>query len=222
LGGLINRRVTVAASVPYAAVMRLWPVRERVPDVDGADVADARRGDEAAFERLVTRREREVYRVAYGALRDADDALDAVQEVFLRVFRALGTFRGEATFRSWVVGITLNVCRNRLSHSSRRIRARSVPLEVDGDQGEPAALRSLADHGPGPENEALAGELRQALARCLGTLSAEHREVLLLREAHGMEYEEIAAALSCRVGTVKSRLARARSALRFALEGVWP
>lgn len=177
--------------------------------------------DEAAFEELVTRHEREVFHLARRMLGDHEEALDATQEVFLRVFRGLPSFRAQASLRTWVYGIALNVCRNRLASACRRMDRRCDPLTtVDAEGGEDPL--PLPDPGPGPERAAYGAELREALERALAALSPEHREVVLLRDVQALEYDEMAAVLGCALGTVKSRLGRARAALRQALEGVWP
>ncbi|MGE5235848.1 MAG: RNA polymerase sigma factor [Acidobacteriota bacterium] len=196
--------------------------RSGVIDPDAAELERARAGDEAAFEILVSRHERTVWLVARRLLGHDDEALDAAQDTFLRVFRALPRFRGEATFRTWVIGIAINVCRNRLASAERRrSRLNEELIRTDPATGRPAE-RPLPDPSPGPEAATHAGELRAALDKALASLTTEHREVVVLREVEGLDYEELGRVLGCRVGTVKSRLARARAALRAALEGVWP
>jgi RNA polymerase sigma-70 factor, ECF subfamily len=190
-------------------------------DTESAAVRRFQAGDEAAFEELVSGREAEVYRLTLRMLGDADDALEATQDTFLRVYRALPHFRGEATFRTWLLGIAINVCRSRRSSRAARDRRRSVSLDATTEGGE-ATVRIPAAPGPDPERAAQGAELRGALQRALGELSPEHREIILLREMQGLEYEELASTLGCAVGTVKSRLARARGALRAAMEILWP
>lgn len=191
-------------------------------DLDSGDVARFQAGDQEAFESLVSRREREVYLVAYRLLGNRDDALDAAQETFLRAFRGLPRFRGEATFRTWITGIALNVCRNKLASAQARAADRLVPLHTE-DRSEGDALEvPLTSADPGPEESAYGGELRRALEAGLRAISGEHREILVMREIQGLDYDELASVLSCPVGTVKSRLARARRALREALKGIWP
>jgi RNA polymerase sigma-70 factor (ECF subfamily) len=202
-----------------------FPLRERPAapaDPEAAAVARAAAGDEAAFAELVRRHERAVYNVAYRLLGDREEALDAAQDAFLRCFRGLASFRGDAAFRTWLLGIAINVCRSRLAGAARRLARRTQALmRTDPATGEAVPLE-VADSRPGPEATARSGELRDALGRALAALSPEHREVLLLRELGGLEYDEVAAALGCALGTVKSRIARARTALRAALEEVWP
>ena len=214
------------SALPYGAAVRAWfsagTATVFAADVDAADVARAREGDESAFAALVGRHEGEIYRTCLRLLRDPDDALDATQETFLRAYRGLARFRGEAKFRTWLFGIALNACRNRLTsaHSRARRRMGSLQGALD-DNGESIEL-PLPDPAPGPEANAYSSELRRALQGALAAIAAEHREVLVLREIEGLEYAELAGVLGIAEGTVKSRLARARAALRAALEEVWP
>jgi len=212
----------VEAVLPYPVGVGLWTRSARAlgADPDAAEVVRFRAGEEDAFEALVSRREREVYNLARRLLRDREDALDATQDTFLRVFRSLSSFRGDCAFRTWVFGIAINVCRSRLASAEARQRRATASLERD-DHGEAREL-PLPDPAPGPESAAVGGELRLALERALQRLTPEHREIVLLREMEGLEYDDLARLLGCAVGTVKSRLARARAALRTELEGVWP
>jgi RNA polymerase sigma-70 factor (ECF subfamily) len=218
--------VGVSAILPYAGVVSFLasagarPVARDDPDRPLVEWAVA--GDESAFEALVRSHQRGVYNLAYRLLGNREDALDAAQDTFLRCYRALPRFRGDAAFRTWLLGIAINVCRTRLTGAARRQQHRTQDLtRTDPRTGERVPL-DLPDPGPGPESAAHAGELRGALARALAGLSPDHREVLLLREVGELEYDEVAAALGCALGTVKSRIARARAALRLALEEVWP
>jgi RNA polymerase sigma-70 factor, ECF subfamily len=191
-------------------------------DPDAIDVARYQAGNMDAFESLVSRHERAIYQVCARMLPDREDAMDAVQDTFLRVYRALGAFRGDAAFRTWLIGIALNVCRNRIASAAERNRkVTSSITQEDPENGEARDL-DLRDSAPDPESAAMGHELRSALDRALGSLAPEHREILVLREIQDMEYEELAQVLSCPVGTVKSRLCRARQALRVALVGIWP
>jgi RNA polymerase sigma-70 factor, ECF subfamily len=191
-------------------------------DLDAADVARFRAGDEAAFEPLCLRHEAPIFRLCSRMLGNADDALDAAQETFLRAFRSLRGFRGEATFRTWLTGIAINVCRNKLTSAATRAARHTVPLvDEDPETGETRNV-DPPDLRPSPEATARGAELGRALEQALVTLAPEYREALLLREMQGLEYDELAAVLGCPVGTIKSRLNRARAALRQALEGVWP
>jgi RNA polymerase sigma-70 factor (ECF subfamily) len=213
------------AAICFILLVVPAPAENRAFDrvaADAADVARFQGGDESAFEPLVTRSEAEIFRLARRMLGDSEDALDAAQETFLRAFRGLRSFRGEAAFRSWLIGIAINVCRNKRGSAAARASRLNVPL-VDEDPETGAEIqRDLADPRPNPEAAAHGAEIQRALARALVALAAEHREILLLREMEGLEYDEIVRVLGCPLGTVKSRLCRARAALREALEGLLP
>lgn len=214
----------MSAVLPYPCPVpwKPWEPSATLAVEGDAPMLDRLRAQESdAFEVLVHEHEREIYQLAHRMLRDREEAMDATQEAFLRAFRALPRFRGEASLRTWLYGITLNVCRNRLTAASRRHREQEEPLTRHDEEGEERS-RPLGDPAPGPEQVAWAAELRQALEGALAALPPDHREVVVLREMQELDYEEIAAILGCALGTVKSRLARARVALRQALEGVWP
>lgn len=212
----------MTVELTYPCPMPWWvPGRAATLEGEALVVERLRARDEAAFEQLVGRHEREVFQLARRMLGDHEEALDATQEVFLRVFRGLPSFRGQAALRTWIWGIALNVCRTRLASGSRRLQQHRASLQTVDGEGDECPL-PLPDPGPGPEQAAYGAELRRALERALAALSPEHREIVVLRDVQGLEYEEMAAVLGCALGTVKSRLGRARAALRQALEGVWP
>lgn len=199
---------------------------DSLPDVTGGveadegDVARFKAGEAEAFERLVRRHERGVYRLVLRLLGNPEDALEVTQETFLRAFRGLPSFRGEASFRTWLFGIALNAARSRQA-SLLRILSRTESFDR-GEKDPPSPLLSVSDPAPSPENRALGGELKEALLAALRRISPEHREILLLREVEGLDYGEVGAILRLPEGTVKSRLARARRTVREAMEGIWP
>jgi RNA polymerase sigma-70 factor (ECF subfamily) len=172
--------------------------------------------DEAACADLVAAHERMVYALAFHLLGDRDEALDLAQEVFLRIFRTIGSFRGQSALRTWIFRIVVNQARNRQRWWRRRFRSRQVSLEEHvaqcGDvesQQEVLPDRLLASKEAGDR-------IRQALDR----LPFDQRTALVLREVDGLHYDEIAYTLGVAVGTVKSRLTRARQALRAELLGL--
>ncbi|NWF99934.1 MAG: RNA polymerase sigma factor [Thermoanaerobaculaceae bacterium] len=189
---------------------------------EALEVERAKAGDEAALEALVRRHEGDTYRLCRRMLGDPEEAMEATQDTFLRVVRALPAFRGEASFRTWVLGIAINVCRTRLTSRAWRDRQRWVSLSPAEAERSEEVVPEPSDPRPDPERRAWAAELRRALGTALGKLTREHREVLLLHEMTQLDYEELARVLGVRVGTVKSRMARARAALRVALREVWP
>ena len=175
-------------------------------------------GDEAACADLVAAHQRMVYSLALNLLGDRDEALDISQEVFLRVFRTISGFRGQSALRTWIYRIVVNQVRNRQRWCRRRRRADEVSLEEHLKQG--GDLESKQDVLPDRllASKETAARIWQALDR----LPFDQRTALILREVDGLRYEEIAFSLDIAIGTVKSRLTRARQALRADLLGVRP
>jgi RNA polymerase sigma-70 factor (ECF subfamily) len=166
-------------------------------------------GDTQAFDEIYQRFVEMVYNLAYRLSGSADEAADLTQEVFLRVFRHLGSFRGGSTLKTWIFRITINHCRDRLS------RWRPLTQPLDSESGEGARF---ADPGRGPEELAVAADEGRRVAEGLARLPAPFREAVILRDIEGLAYEEIAEVLQVRVGTVRSRIARGREQLRILLE----
>jgi RNA polymerase sigma-70 factor (ECF subfamily) len=179
-------------------------------------VARCRRGDPEAFARLVALHEGMVFNLAARLLGDSEEARDVAQNVFLHVYRKLGQFEGRSGLRTWIYRITVNQCHNRRRWWRSRRKEKERPLE-DVTSG-PDAIRLADDR---PETSPFAQVRRRERARrvqhALLELSFDHRAVLVLREIEGQSCEAIAAALGIAVGTVKSRLSRAREALRQRL-----
>lgn len=170
-------------------------------------------GDELACAELVEEHQRMVFQLALNLLGDRDEALDLSQDVFLRVFRTIHRFRGQSTLRTWIYRIAINQARNRHRFWRRRHRADQVSLDAH-----------LAIHGDfpsrgelGPDSVLAQKELAGQLQRALDHLPFDQRTAIVLREVDGLSYEEIAFSLGVAVGTVKSRLTRARQALRMEL-----
>lgn len=181
-------------------------------------IQSAIQGDLDAFNRLVLAYQDQVFHQAYRMMGESAAAEDAAQEAFILAYRHLRDYRG-GSFRAWLLRIVTNACYDELR---RRKRRATTPLEpdLDGD-GETEALRWMADPGETPEERAQRSELSGAIQRCLDKLTDEFRAVVLLIDIHGMDYQEAAQAIGKPVGTVKSRLARARLGLRGCLQGFW-
>jgi RNA polymerase sigma-70 factor (ECF subfamily) len=183
---------------------------------EGALIARCAAGDEAACTEIVASHQRMVYGLALNLLGDRDEALDLSQEVFLRVFRTLSSFRGRSALRTWIYRIAVNQARNRRRWWSRRHRRDEVSLDAHllrfGDVASKQDI--LPDRLLASKEDA--AKIWQALAR----LPFDQRTALILREVDGLRYEEIAFTLNVAVGTVKSRLTRARQALRADLQGL--
>lgn len=170
----------------------------------------ARRGEMSAFEDLVTRYEKRVYALALRSTGDAEDAADLTQETFLRAWRAMDGFRGDSGFSTWLFRITMNLC---VDFARRKTAVPQTQSLTDEEERE----RALPDTAPTPEQHLENSELGRELVAALGEVSEEHRRIVLLRDVSGLSYTEIAEVLELSEGTVKSRLSRARLALREIL-----
>jgi RNA polymerase sigma-70 factor (ECF subfamily) len=172
----------------------------RKPELSPAEIDRLRRGDLGAWELVYRRLGQRVHATCRALLGNRADAEDAVHEVFLKAFERAAQFDGASSFTTWMYRLTVNHCLHRLEKDGRR---RGEPLPE-------CEARELASVEDPPEATAGAGDARSVLERRLAALSDEHRAVLVLREIDGLSYEEIARVLDVPVGTVMSRLARAR------------
>ena len=170
-----------------------------------------RRGDARAFDELVTAYQHRVFSVALRMLRNRTEAEEVAQEVFLRVYRTVTAFRGDAKLSTWLYAIASRLCLNRLASSDRRVTR-------EGDE----TLTRLASGDATPVDELERSELEATLHRAIAELPEERRIVVVLRDLEGLSYEEIAAALDLELGTVRSRLHRARMDLKEKLERFLP
>ena len=170
-----------------------------------------RAGDATAFEDLVITYQHRVFGVALRMLGNAAEAQEVAQEAFVRAHRGLGDFRGDAKLSTWLYAITSRLCLTRLGSGERRLAR----------QGEEALLR-LADGAPRPDAALERSELEAALQRAIAELPEDRRIVVVLRDLEGLSYEEIAQALDLELGTVRSRLHRARADLKDKLERFLP
>jgi len=190
------------------------------PKVDEQFLESLKRGEAAAFDRLVKERSGDIYALLYRLTEDAEEARDLTQETFLRAFQSIGRFRGDADLKTWIYRIAINQARNRWRWWRRRRREVHVSLDADRGQAEQPLSASLAAPSEiNPEQETLAHEREAVLRAALKTLGRSYREAVILRDVEGLSYEEIAAALEISIGTVKSRLSRGRLELRRRLNG---
>ena len=166
-------------------------------------------GDVNAFETLVVEYEKNVYAITQRMTGNAEDAADMTQETFIKAYNSLSSFRGDSKFSVWLYRIATNVCLDFLRSRSRKL---TVSLSVEDEDGEEAQLE-IADESQSPERLLERDLTRDAVRRGLKALAPEYRQILLLREIQGLGYEEIAEVLSLEVGTVKSRIFRARKRL---------
>lgn len=179
---------------------------------DGADihlVERVKRGDKSAFDLLVLKYQHRIVKLVSRYVRDPSDALDVSQEAFLKAYRAIPKFRGESAFYTWLYRIAINTAKNYLVMMSRR------PTEIDPEtaEGEPPEQESLLKDQETPENLLLTEELQKTIVEAIETLPEDLRTAINLREVEGLSYEEIAQVMSCPIGTVRSRIFRAREAI---------
>lgn len=168
-------------------------------------------GDINAFEELVARYERKVYTIAYRFMGNQEDACDLAQEAFLKAYQSLKGFRKEASFSTWMARIISNVCKDQL-RKNKKVYQSSLDEDVWLEEG--TVKKQLKDERPTPEQEYERKELKEYLQGLINNLKPEFKMVVILRDIEGYSYEEIAEMLDCSLGTVKSRLSRARKALK--------
>jgi len=177
-----------------------------------------RQGDEKAFEQVVHLYWDRIYSRVLQLLKNPQDAEEVTQDAFMRAHRGLGNFRGDAAFSTWLFQIATNLAHNRYWYWWRRKRDSSLSLDQTiGQDSDTTLVDVLPSDNEGPGDEALTNELARKVEECLPKLSKKHRDILALRIKDNMSYEEIAQRLEIRVGTVKSRIARARESLREKL-----
>ena len=211
-----SRPEHAAEVLPSPAEARTRPQPQAASGDESHLIERCRGGDLDAFDEIVARHQNRIFNLCYWMLSDREEAADAAQDAFVRAFRSIANFRSESTLGTWLHRIAVNVCldikakRNRgpLSYSS---------LETSDDEGQ-AQQFDPPDHGETPLERVQRDERRQAVLQALARLSPEHHAVLVLFDIQGYSYEDAAQALDLPMGTLKSRLNRARLALRRALE----
>lgn len=181
-------------------------------------VARLRRHEEAAFNELVRLYEDRIFRLVLRMIGDRAEAEDLAQEVFVTVFKSIGSFRGDSKLSTWMYRVATNHCRNRIKYLGRRARNRKQPYE-DGDARDEHSGSALGTsaHIPGPDAVAEGKQTERLVQAALLSLSAEHRELVVFRDVEGLSYEEIQRITALPEGTVKSKLHRARLALAQSL-----
>ena len=167
-------------------------------------------GDPAAFNRLMAQHEKKMYAVALRMFGNREDAQDCLQEAMLRVYRAIGSFKGQSSFSTWLYRITMNTC---LDELRRKKNKQSTSLDNLLEQGW-----SPSDDEGTPEKHAVRAEMRRELNQAIQELPEDMRSAVVLRDIQGFSYDEIAEALGVNVGTIKSRISRAREKLRGKLK----
>ncbi|HOI95005.1 MAG TPA: sigma-70 family RNA polymerase sigma factor [Syntrophobacter fumaroxidans] len=177
-------------------------------------------GDRTAFDRLVLRHKDRVFNLCWRLLGDREEANEQAQEVFVRVFRSIKDFRFKSSFSTWLYAIAVNTCRNRLKSSEYRRRRRMVSIDALQDPDSDRAAPELKDPSPSVLDRMTDRERDGLIQSAIDSLPEESRTIVVLRDIEGIAYEEIAAVTHLNLGTVKSRLARARQQLRDKLKGL--
>ncbi len=168
----------------------------------------AKHGDMDAFEKLILQHEKIVYNLAFRMMYHSEDAKDISQEVFLKAYRNIGNFDERASFSTWLYRITYNTC---IDEMRRQKGKQNYSIEDEFENEDGVMQRQVADSGDTPEEAILKKEQRAEILQALDTLSEEHKMAIILRDVKGLSYEEIAEILQISLGTVKSRISRARN-----------
>jgi RNA polymerase sigma-70 factor (ECF subfamily) len=196
--------------------MQTQEPRDAVPrPTSGVEQSDlelvrrAQRGERGAFDLLVLRYQHKVVKLVARLLRDPTEAEDVAQEAFVKAYRALASFRGDSAFYTWLYRIAVNTARNAMASRQRR----PLDYEADLSETEQSAVASRMSHSDTPEATVLSDEIHATVNRAVADLPEDLRTAIILREIEGLSYEEIAAAMDCPVGTVRSRIFRAREAI---------
>ncbi|MDH5618013.1 MAG: RNA polymerase sigma factor RpoE [Gammaproteobacteria bacterium] len=172
-------------------------------------VKRVQKGDKGAFDLLVLKYQHKIVNLVMRYVRDPELALDITQEAFIKAYRALPRFRGDSAFYTWMYRIAVNTAKNHLAAQRRR------PMDVELDLQDPEQfdLHAKLKETDTPEGVTLSNELREIVERAIAALPEDLRTAIILRELEGMSYEEIAQTMECPVGTVRSRIFRARDAI---------
>jgi RNA polymerase sigma-70 factor (ECF subfamily) len=178
------------------------------------------RGDKRAFDQLVIRHKDRIFNLCYRFIGDYEEANDSAQEAFVKACGSLKTFRLESAFSTWLYRIAVNTCKNKLGSSSYRAKRKTVSLDNPGNNEVGALPMEIQNGTPSPLARMEEKERRRLVQTALDALPAEFKMVVALRDIEGLSYEEIAQVTGLNLGTVKSRIARARTDLRNKLRGV--
>ena len=183
-------------------------------NIDQALVERVQKGDKSAFDVLVLKYQNRIIQLVNRYVRDTDEAMDVAQEAFLKAYRAIDRFRGDSAFYTWIYRIAINTAKNHLVASGRRPPGDDIDAQ-EAEQYEGAA--GLREYDT-PERLILKDEIQETIARAIDALPDDLRTAITLRELDGMSYEEIAQTMDCPIGTVRSRIFRARDAIDTILQ----
>ncbi|MDI6774271.1 MAG: sigma-70 family RNA polymerase sigma factor [Verrucomicrobiota bacterium] len=174
-------------------------------------------GDAKAFDRLVLMFQRPVFNLAYRMLNRYEDASDAAQEIFVKLYRSIGKFRGDSSFSTWLFAIAVNVCRSRMRSARSRGAVEVLDADLRPADDDPPPDHQGVDPAATPDRQAERTELMATVKQAIATLPPDFAAVIVMKDIQDVTYEEIAERLGCNMGTVKSRLFRARAMVRDKL-----
>ncbi|VVD66697.1 RNA polymerase sigma factor RpoE [Pandoraea capi] len=209
------------AAVVQSGPTGAWQARENTDpyqvserEIDQALVERVQKGDKAAFELLVAKYHRKIIRLVSRLVRDAAEVEDVTQEAFIKAYRALPQFRGESAFYTWLYRIAVNTAKNHLATQGRRA---PTSTEANAEEAETFAEADQLRDINTPESMLMSKQIAQTVNTAMEALPDELRTAITLREIEGLSYEEIAEAMGCPIGTVRSRIFRAREAIASRL-----
>ncbi|MEA4960515.1 RNA polymerase sigma factor [Lutispora sp.] len=177
-------------------------------------VDKSKKGNLDAFEELISAYEKKAYNIAYRMMGNEEDAKDMAQEAFIKIYKSIQNFREESSFSTWLYRIVTNVC---LDELRKRKNNRQVPLELNIETDKGSAIVELSAEKETPEDIYERVEKRQLIQNAISSLGDDYKTVIILRDIQGFGYEEIASMLNCSLGTIKSRINRARNQLKDKL-----
>jgi len=183
-------------------------------DVDAELVSRVQAGDKQAFDLLVIKYQRKIMRLLSRMIRDPAEIEDVAQEAFIKAYRALPQFRGDSAFYTWLYRIAINTARNWLAANKR---APSTPSAFENEEGETFNESDVLTDGSNPESEMASRQIAETVNKAINDLPEELRNAIVMREIDGMSYEDIAQSMNCPIGTVRSRIFRAREAIAIRL-----
>lgn len=182
---------------------------------DNLLISRFKQGDESAFTELIQKYSRRIYQIAWAILQNREDAEEVTQDTFIRMHRALPSFRGDSQFTTWMHTIAANLAKNKYQWNKSRGTLSNVSINASQEDSEQTL--DLPDEHPSPQQQVLWSERSQQLQQALAEMPDTYKQALLLHNVDGLQYDEIASILQCEIGTVKSRIARAREFLRTKL-----
>jgi RNA polymerase sigma-70 factor (ECF subfamily) len=177
-------------------------------------IENCRNGDIHSFELLIESHQKKIYNLAFRMMGNYEDASDVAQEVFIKVYRSIYSFKESSSFSTWIYRIAVNVCLDQLRKKKKeRVISMNSRVVLGGTEME----LQFEDTGIGPQEAVERTETKQSIARAINNLNEDHKIAIILRDINGYSYEEIAQMLKCSLGTVKSRISRARHSLKDIL-----